>query len=234
MLFTVQYNTKPAANPANIKVKTKGKIAKILACVGSAGAGFSFCWSHIVNPIQIGSIPIFARDNNSGFIGMAPAPPIKLKVLILLGYLDAHSVVTKHPFADEVEDRDVLINLTLSQRTKVHTELIKGDTLGDIQEEIRSHFEGRNPSIWMTLKLNTSGIRDIESLRQGKDFISDLIALFEIEGKSEAHPELEEVLKPMYETWQGKKYLKDLSDSEIRDLLVQARSLCLDRLLGSD
>ena len=48
------------------KVKTKGSRAKILACVGSAGAGFNFCCNHIVNPIIIGRIPIFIIDNNPG------------------------------------------------------------------------------------------------------------------------------------------------------------------------
>ena len=63
------------------------------------------------------------------------------------------------------------------------------------------------------------------------DFIADLIALFEVEEKSETHPELKEVLKPMFETWQGKKFLKSLSDREMKDMLVQAKSLCLDKLL---
>ena len=42
MLFTDQYKTNPAANPAKIKVKTIGKNVNILACMGSVGAGLSF------------------------------------------------------------------------------------------------------------------------------------------------------------------------------------------------
>ena len=74
----------------------------------------------------------------------------------------------------------------------------------------------------------------MESLRQGKDFISDLIALFDDEERSETHAELKEVLKPLFETWQGIKYLDDLSDMEMKHILIQARSLALDRLLGSE
>jgi len=62
ILFTDQYKTKPAANPARIKVKTNGKNLKILACVGSVGAGLSFCCNHIVKPIKIGSIPMLTID----------------------------------------------------------------------------------------------------------------------------------------------------------------------------
>ena len=122
----------------------------------------------------------------------------------------------------------------LNGRTRLHAELTRGDTLEGLQEEVRSCFEGRVPSIWLDLKLNTYGIYDMESLRQGKNFVADLIALFDDEERSETHNELKEVLKPLFETWQGKKYLKDLSDAEMKDLLVQARSLCLDRLLGLD
>ena len=66
ILFPDQYRTRPAANPASIKVKTNGKKVKILACIGSVGAGLSFCCSHIVKPIMIGSIPMFAIDKNAG------------------------------------------------------------------------------------------------------------------------------------------------------------------------
>ena len=135
--------------------------------------------------------------------------------------------------AGQVKDRDVFINLMLNGRTRLHAELTRGDTLEGLQEEVRTHFEGRIPSIWLDLTLDTCGIYDMESLRQGKDFISDLITLFDDEEKSETHAELKEVLKPLFETWQGIKYLDDLSDTEVKDILAQARSLTLDRLLGA-
>ena len=66
MLFTDQYKTKPAAKPANTNVKTNGSKANILACVGSAGAGFSFCCNHMVRPIIIGNTPILIIDKTPG------------------------------------------------------------------------------------------------------------------------------------------------------------------------
>ena len=130
--------------------------------------------------------------------------------------------------------RDVFINLQLNGRTRIHAELIKGGTLEALQEEVRSYFEAKTPSIWLDLKLDTCGIYDMESLRQGKNFIADLITLFDDEERSETHTELKEVLKPLFETWQGIKYLDDLSDMEMKHILIQARSLALDRLLGSE
>ena len=159
--------------------------------------------------------------------------------LDLSGTISLDEVITEvrgesERFAGQVQGRDVFINLTLNGRTRVHAELTRGHTFEDLQDEIRSYFEGKVPSIWLDLKLDTRGIYDMESLRQGKDFIADLIALFDDEERSETHAELKEVLKPLFETWQGIKYLDDLSNTELKDILVKARSLTLDRLLGSE
>ena len=134
-------------------------------------------------------------------------------------------------FADQTKQRDVFIDLSLNGRTQVHAELQRGDALQGLQGEIRAYFQGRTPSIWLNLRLDTAGIYDVESLREGKDFIADLVNLFDVEGKRESFEDLKEVLKPAFETWQGKKYLHDLSDEEIKSFLVQAKSLCLDKLL---
>jgi DNA repair protein SbcD/Mre11 len=134
-------------------------------------------------------------------------------------------------FADQVKEREIYFNLILTGRTQVHAELKRKTVLEDLQEEIGTYFKGRIPSIWVNLKLNTLGVYDIDSLRQGKDFVADLINLFEIEEKAESFPELEEFIKPMFENWQGKKYLKNLTSQEMKDVLIQAKSLCLDKLL---
>ena len=143
-----------------------------------------------------------------------------------------HAVRSKcEYFSDQTKQRDVFIDLSLKGRTQVHSELQRGDALQGLQGEIRTYFQGRTHSIWLNLKLDTAGIYDVESLREGKDFIADLVNLFDIEGKRESLEDLKEVLKPAFETWQGKKYLHDLSDKEMKDFLVQAKSLCLDKLL---
>jgi len=83
----------------------------------------------------------------------------------------------------------------------------------------------------LSLKLDTAGIYDLETLKEGKDFIADLVNLFELEQRGEVSSDFKEVLKPVFETWQGKKYLHNFSDEEIKDVLTKARSLCLDKIL---
>ena len=65
ILFTDQYKTSPAAKPANTNVNTKGSKANILACVGSAGAGFNFCWPHC-KAHKYWQYAISIIDNNGG------------------------------------------------------------------------------------------------------------------------------------------------------------------------
>ena len=62
----IKGKTKVPVTTTKTKVKTKGSNANILACVGSAGAGFNFCCNHIVRPIIIGSIPMFIIDKIGG------------------------------------------------------------------------------------------------------------------------------------------------------------------------
>jgi hypothetical protein len=64
-LFTVQYTTKPEGKEAKIIVKKSGKNINIFACMGSVGAGFSFCCRNIVRPIRIGQIPITRKLGGS-------------------------------------------------------------------------------------------------------------------------------------------------------------------------
>jgi DNA repair protein SbcD/Mre11 len=143
-----------------------------------------------------------------------------------------HAVHSKcEYFADQVKQKDVFLNLLLKGRTQVHSELKRGDAIKELQGEIRTYFQGRIPSLWVNIKLNTAGIYNIESLRESKDFVSDLIVLFENIEKKESFMDLKQALKPVFETWQGKKYLNDLSEEEIKDILSQAKSLCLDKLL---
>ena len=168
-------------------------------------------------------IPVDAVRYNQGEVDLSGT--VTLEEVI-------HAVRSKcEYFSDQTKQRDVFIDLSLKGRTQVHSELQRGDALQGLQGEIRTYFQGRTHSIWLNLKLDTAGIYDVESLREGKDFIADLVNLFDIEGKRESLEDLKEVLKPAFETWQGKKYLHDLSDKEMKDFLVQAKSLCLDKLL---
>ena len=60
----------------------------ILACIGSGGAGLSFCCMYMVKPINTGQIPIIINDGGSH--GMRPK---RLKIVV--GSFAARSCI--HP-----------------------------------------------------------------------------------------------------------------------------------------
>ena len=69
VLFAIQYTTSPLAKPPSMNMKTQGIQAKIICCVGSVGAGFSFCCRYIEMPSSSGKMPmkISARiDSGAG------------------------------------------------------------------------------------------------------------------------------------------------------------------------
>jgi DNA repair exonuclease SbcCD nuclease subunit len=128
-------------------------------------------------------------------------------------------------------ERDALIHLTLTGRTEVHEELRQASNVDDLNDRIQSDFEGRTPSTWVHLTVKTQGTYDVEGLKQGNDFIADLLALYDQAEKEEGTEALKQALSPLCEKWAGSKYLEALSQNDIQDLLLQARNLTLDQLV---
>jgi len=133
-----------------------------------------------------------------------------------------------------VEGRDALIHLTLTGRTEVHRELQQSANVEDLMGEIQSGLEGRTPAIWIDLVVKTQGTYDVEVLKQGNDFIADLLTLYEELEKGDKVDELSETLNPVFENWPGSKYLETLSEKDVQDLLLQARNLTIDQLLDKE
>lgn len=136
--------------------------------------------------------------------------------------------------SNDLGKRSSVIRLTLTGRTDLHKELQKGDSITGILEDIRRHFVGSDPLIWLDkLILGTAGTYDLDSLRQGNYFIADIISIFdEFQNvKSQNLEELREVLKPLFIKWRGRDYLEELTDEELLELANEARGRMLDKLI---
>ncbi len=145
------------------------------------------------------------------------------------------SIHTKcEAIASTAEGRDLLIHLNLTGRTQAHPELQQTGSVETLNEEIQSYYDGQTPAVWIDLTLNTQGTYDVETLRQGNDFVADLLALYEEMDTDKGLDDLKKVLKPMLEDWKGKKYLDDISHQNLRDLLLEARNLTLDQLIEGE
>ncbi|MFP4642433.1 MAG: exonuclease SbcCD subunit D [Dehalococcoidia bacterium] len=145
------------------------------------------------------------------------------------------SVGTKcEDISGTMDGRHAVVRLSLTGRTNLDPELRKGNTTDEITERIREELEGRDPRIWLEkLILNTAGTYSLQSLRQGDDFVADVVAIYdEIEsGEGQLWEELQERMETLFSNWQGQRYLEYPSKEEMLELIREARSATLDEFV---
>jgi DNA repair protein SbcD/Mre11 len=132
--------------------------------------------------------------------------------------------------AKEALTREGLVTrLTLIGRTTVHNELQNSGATKALVDEVNTFFEGHSPWVLVDLSTQTAGTYDIESLKKGKDFVSDLLNLCEDDQDKQLAKKIELAMKPLFESWAGRKYL---GDEDIQAITLKARDLALDRLVN--
>lgn len=137
----------------------------------------------------------------------------------------------------EMNGRHAIIRLSLTGRSVLHQELQKGNNINDLLEQVREYFENGDPWIWIeTLNLKTVGTYEIDRLRKGIDFVADIISLYdELENdENEYIGNIKTALEPLFTTWQGQKYLDEISDEELKEISVEARNWILDKLVRDE
>ncbi len=137
--------------------------------------------------------------------------------------------------AKETIPREGLVaRLNLTGRTSIHKELQAAGVINALTEEIHTFFEGHSPWVSIELSTETAGTFDIANLKEGKDFIADLVNLCDETDKEELNTKIRESMKPVFESWAGRKYLKDFPTEEMDGLLQKSRNLALDQLVDQD
>ena len=139
--------------------------------------------------------------------------------------------------AEQMDKRHAIIRLILTGRTNIHSELHKENSIEDLVTSIREHFEGIEPIIWLEIKLNTSGTYDLDMLREGNDFIADIITLYDQLNEQESNnwEEIKEELTILFSSWAGaRKHLEQLSQEELLEIAKEARNWSLDKLIQND
>lgn len=135
--------------------------------------------------------------------------------------------------AKESRNHEGLVaRLTLTGRTSIHKELQKSGATKALVEEINIFFEGQSPWVILDLSTQTFGTYDIDSLKEGKDFIADLLNLDTPDGQLQN--KIQDAMKPVFESWPGRKYLEDFSTEETQDITLKARNVALDQLVNRE
>ena len=120
----------------------------------------------------------------------------------------------------------LVARLILTGRTTVHNELNNSGAIKALVEEVNTLFEGYSPWILVDLSTQTAGTYDIDALKDGKDFVADLLNL--CNENDQLQSEIQEAMKPVFESWAGRKYLED---KDIQAITLKARDMALDQLV---
>jgi exonuclease SbcD len=159
---------------------------------------------------------------------------VDISSLASLDEIVASAVEKCEELSSDSDGRSVLVRLSLVGRTALHPELQRQNSISDLLGTIKGQLAVREPSIWLDrLSLDAAGTYDLASLRQGKDFVADIISVFdEMENPAGQHrSELSSALQPLFAKWLGRDYVEEPSQDELLGLVHQAREQLLDLLL---
>jgi DNA repair exonuclease SbcCD nuclease subunit len=130
------------------------------------------------------------------------------------------------------EGKNLVCRLRLVGRGFLHRSL-REDRLSDMEEVLRETLSQAKPFVWIDrIEDATRPDIDIESRRQGQDFVGDFLRIVEDHRtKSDLKDRLRGDLEELFGHRLGRKYLETLSDDQIGLLLEKAETLCLDLLV---
>lgn len=138
-----------------------------------------------------------------------------------------------HEVRLQAEGRPAILRLALTGRSPLHAEVVRKGVLTDILQSVREPEEGESQFVWLEqIRDRTRFPINRDKLLEREDFIGDLIRIFEEFYRDGAvRGELRAALEDLFSSPGGRKWLEPYSDEQIVELLHEAESVCLDRLL---
>jgi DNA repair exonuclease SbcCD nuclease subunit len=130
--------------------------------------------------------------------------------------------------------RSSICRIILTGRSALHSSIARKGVLDDILKDIREDEEGEKQFVWIeSIEDNTNPEIDRKLMLERKDFIGDLVKVFEEFSHDKAKiAELKESLNPLFTSPGGRKLHEPLNDEHFLDLIKKAETLCLDKLMG--
>ncbi len=136
----------------------------------------------------------------------------------------------------EAKGHPSICRIILTGRSGMHSSIARKGVLDDILKDIREDEEGEKQFVWIeSIEDYTNPEIDRKSLLERKDFIGDLVKLFEEFSHDENKiAELKETLDPLFTSPSGRKLLEPINDEDFLDLLKKTETVCLDKLIGGE
>jgi len=137
---------------------------------------------------------------------------------------------------DKAEDRPSICRIILIGRSPLHSTIGRKGFLDDILKGIRENEGSEKQFVWIeSIEDNTNPEIDRKSLLERKDFIGDLVRLFEeFYCDEQKRSALRDCIDPLFTSPGGRKLFKSIDDEHFVDLIKKAETLCLDKLIGGE
>lgn len=142
----------------------------------------------------------------------------------------------KGNIADFDENASYILRITLKGRTPLHSQLNKS---GEIEQLLDLFNEGQLNQTGFTwidqIELKTQPEIDIEQIKKGTDFPSEILKMFsKYEKGSEKLQELINNVDEEFTSLQAKRELAELSESEQKEILEKAKWILLDQIIKEE
>ncbi len=135
---------------------------------------------------------------------------------------------------DEAKGRDLVFRLQLTGRGELHGTVHRPGFVADLQDHLNTNWAGGTPFAWCErIELKTGASVDRNALRDGKDFVGDLLRLIDAARSDPVTLEqLVAQLGPLYTHHKAGHLLKGSlpGPNEVAALLDDVESLCMEVL----
>ncbi len=139
---------------------------------------------------------------------------------------------------EEAEGRSVVAHLKFIGRGGLHRWVNIPGTVEEIREQLNNRFARTGTWLWCEgAQVTTRSLVDRDAALQREDFVGDLVRISsESQTNAQVVTEFRRLLEPLYSHRDIRRLLGEfqLSDDEIRDLLADAESECLDALVEDE
>lgn len=136
-------------------------------------------------------------------------------------------------FIAKADSRPLVCRLILNGRGPLFRDTQKAEAREDLLLHLREAFEPNRPFVWVQdLVFDCAGEIDLEERSERSDFLGQVLRLSQEFSTAEEGMQrlLEEGLAELYGNRRARKYLQDVDDEEVRQMLKEAERLCVQML----
>ncbi len=135
------------------------------------------------------------------------------------------------------DGRPVVVRIELNGRGPLHGELLRSGTAAALLESVQRAGADLDPFVWPErVEVRTRPEVDLDRRRSGDDFVGECLRLIqEYRGAGAGGREpLRACLDELFGHPRASRFLADLTDDDLLELLDEVETLCVDRLIPAE